>query len=181
MAVEGLRRAAALLVSLLLIGGCSGAPPPENIPRKEPLQIAAAEVEVPPAEEAVEEPAPSAPKVMPGTVPIPTGSLDKEIIRRIVLARVDDIRGCYEKLALVDDPQREGKVAVKFIVGTDGVVTMVAIAETTLDHEPTEECIAGVVREMRFPSPKGGGIVIITYPFRFVSKKDEPAPEPAQQ
>jgi hypothetical protein len=30
-----------------------------------------------------------------------------------------------------------------------------------------ESCVAGRVRTWQFPKPKGGGVVIVTYPFIF--------------
>jgi len=32
-----------------------------------------------------------------------------------------------------------------------------------------EECVLRVVRRIRFPAPKGGGEVIVTYPFMFTT------------
>ncbi len=92
------------------------------------------------------------------------GSLDKDIIRRIVRAHINEVRSCYSK-ALSKDPTLEGKVVVDFTIGSDGEVTASSISSTTLSDKDVGTCIAGAAKRWKFPSPTGGGIVIVTYPF----------------
>ena len=92
------------------------------------------------------------------------GSLDKDIIRRIVRAHINEIRYCYNQ-GLTKEPDLEGRVAVKFTIGGTGKVTDSEVATTSLDNEDVEDCIAKAVKRWKFPRPTGGGNVVVTYPF----------------
>lgn len=93
------------------------------------------------------------------------GGLDREVIRRVVLAHRAQIRFCYEK-ALQTQPQLAGKVAVEFVIGADGKVTTARAAEDSVGAE-VGACVVSKVRGWSFPKPKGGGVVVVTYPFLF--------------
>ncbi len=41
------------------------------------------------------------------------------------------------------------------------------VAQATTDNTELERCVAGRVRGWVFPRPKGGGSVVVTYPFLF--------------
>lgn len=94
------------------------------------------------------------------------GSLSKEAIRQVIQSHLDEVQECY-RIGLLDRPELDGRVAVKFIISPDGTVQMAAVAMSTLDSAPVEECIVRAVRTWTFPLPDGGGIVIVvvTYPF----------------
>ena len=92
------------------------------------------------------------------------GSLDKEIIRRIVRAHINEVRYCYNK-ALSKDPALEGRVKVKFTIAATGAVTAAEVADSTVGDESVGTCIAKAAKRWKFPKPIGGGIVVVTYPF----------------
>jgi hypothetical protein len=94
------------------------------------------------------------------------GSLDKELIRRVIQQHRSQIRYCYES-ELVRNPKLGGKVAVKFVITADGSVSSATTAQTTMHNSTVESCINSRVRSWKFPKPKGGGIVVVTYPFLF--------------
>lgn len=98
--------------------------------------------------------------------PIIMGSLDKEIIRRVIKQHLAQIRYCYEK-ELVTSPGLFGKVATKFTISAGGTVQSASVAQSTLKNAEVERCITAKIRTWRFPKPKGGGIVIVKYPFIF--------------
>lgn len=98
--------------------------------------------------------------------PIVMGSLDKELIRKVIHANRGQIRYCYES-QLNRFPKLNGKVAVKFIISPTGSVSTSSVAQTTVRNAELEACVAGRVRTWQFPKPKGGGVVIVTYPFIF--------------
>lgn len=99
-----------------------------------------------------------------GGTPMVLGSLDKELIRRVIRAHANEIRYCYE-LELAKNPGLWGKVSVNFIISPTGSVQSAKIKETTMNNQNVENCIVGKIKGWRFPEPKGGGIVIVTYPF----------------
>jgi TonB family protein len=98
--------------------------------------------------------------------PIIMGSLDKEIIRRIIKQHIAQIRYCYEK-ELVRNPGLFGKVATQFTIAANGSVQSADVSQSTLNNSEVERCITAKIRTWQFPKPKGGGIVIVKYPFIF--------------
>jgi TonB family protein len=92
------------------------------------------------------------------------GSLSKEVIRRIIHRHINEVRFCYEQ-ELNQRPDLQGRVAVKFIISPTGAVQTAATASSTLGNAKAEQCIVSAVRRWTFPSPEGGGIVVVTYPF----------------
>jgi len=56
---------------------------------------------------------------------------------------------------------------VKFVIAKDGSVSSASTKASTLNNPIVEKCINARFMRMRFPSPKGGGIVIVSYPFVF--------------
>jgi hypothetical protein len=98
--------------------------------------------------------------------PIIMGSLDKEIIRRVIKQHLAQIRYCYEK-ELTRSPGLFGKVATQFTISKDGDVTTAEVTQSTLSNAEVERCITSKIRTWVFPKPKGGGVVIVKYPFIF--------------
>jgi len=92
------------------------------------------------------------------------GSLSKEIIRRIIRRHINEVKYCYQR-DLAQNPGLSGQVIVQFTVGATGQVVTSKIQSSTLHHSGVESCIAQAVRRWLFPRPKGGGIVIVSYPF----------------
>ncbi len=101
--------------------------------------------------------------------PIILGALDKSIIDRIVKQHLPQIRYCYQK-ELNKNPKLFGKLVVKFVIAKDGSVSSASTKASTLKNPIVEQCVNARFRRMRFPKPKGGGIVIVSYPFVFNSQ-----------
>ena len=91
------------------------------------------------------------------------GSLDKEIIRRVIRSHMNQVKFCYES-ELTRNSQLEGRVQVQFIIGTTGTVMNSLVQASTLGSSHTEACIAAAVRRWEFPAPQNG-IVSVSYPF----------------
>lgn len=98
--------------------------------------------------------------------PTVMGSLDKELIRQVIRRNVGKIRYCYET-QLTRNPKLNGKVAIKFVISPSGTVSTASVAQSTANNPELESCVASRVRLLEFPKPKGGGMVIVTYPFVF--------------
>ncbi len=75
------------------------------------------------------------------------------------------IKYCYEK-QLVVNPGLSGRVTVAFTINAQGLVV---VAKASGLHPKVDRCIANVIRRLRFPKPRGGGLVRIRYPFVFKS------------
>ena len=104
-----------------------------------------------------------APDVVPGTAQV-RGSLDKEIIRRIIRRHLNEVRFCYEK-ELMHKQDLYGRVMVQFTISGTGQVIASIVSNSTMNNPNVEQCIAQAVRRWEFPKPQGGGIVIVSYPF----------------
>lgn len=91
------------------------------------------------------------------------GSIDKEVIRRVVRAHIGQVRRCYET-ALAQKPELRGRVTVNWRIEPDGKVSHATVQSSTLQHEPTEKCIVEAISTWVFPKPIGGWVGI-TYPF----------------
>ncbi len=94
------------------------------------------------------------------------GSLSKEVIRRVIRRHINQIRFCYER-ELTKTPALAGRVSIRFIISKTGAVTSAGVATSTIKSAPVEQCVSKVVQRLKFPSPAGGGVVIVTYPFMF--------------
>jgi hypothetical protein len=46
-------------------------------------------------------------------------------------------------------------------------VSQAGTKTTSLNNLAVESCIEGRFYKMQFPQPKGGGIVVVSYPFMF--------------
>lgn len=95
------------------------------------------------------------------------GSMDADIIRRIVRAHINEVRYCYNEQLKVH-PGLEGRVTVQFAIGPEGQVEVAAIEGIDPEHEGLSavgECAREHVERWRFPKPGNGGRVVVTYPF----------------
>ncbi|MFZ5475207.1 MAG: AgmX/PglI C-terminal domain-containing protein [Myxococcota bacterium] len=104
-----------------------------------------------------------------GTVggdPIILGALDKSLIDAVIKRNMAQIRYCYQR-ELTKNPSLGGKITVKFVIAKDGTVSSATTKSTTMNNPAVESCINGRFMRFQFPEPKGGGIVIVSYPFIF--------------
>ncbi|HWB75549.1 MAG TPA: AgmX/PglI C-terminal domain-containing protein [Nannocystaceae bacterium] len=92
------------------------------------------------------------------------GSLDKDIIHRIVKAHRNEVRFCYEQ-GLAKHPRLSGKITVSFTIGPTGSVIVSKAKSSTLKDRDVDACIVKAVKRWKFPKPDGGGAVDVTYPF----------------
>lgn len=104
-----------------------------------------------------------------GTVggdPIILGALDKSLIDAVIKRNMNQIRYCYQR-ELTKNPALGGKITVKFVIAKDGTVSSATTKTSTMNNPAVENCINGRFMRFQFPEPKGGGIVIVSYPFIF--------------
>ena len=92
------------------------------------------------------------------------GDLDKNIIRRYIRRRKHKIQNCYERQLLVK-PKLSGTVVTQFMITPSGRVQ--SAGARGMGNKKVENCVAGVIRGIKFPAPKNGGRVNVRYPFIF--------------
>ena len=100
-----------------------------------------------------------------GRVEVNAGSMDREVIRRVIRSHMPEVKFCYER-ALMAQKDLSGRVQVKFMISPTGKVTASIVEASTLRSPTTEQCVAEAVRRWDFPKPPSG-IVSVTYPFVF--------------
>ena len=106
-------------------------------------------------------------QTLSSTACLPTtirGSLDKELIRRVIKRHISQIRYCYERQLQVN-PGLNGKVRIEWVITAQGRVRSTKVMESTMGNVQVERCMMRKIRTWLFPKPKGGGIVIVTYPW----------------
>ena len=96
--------------------------------------------------------------------PVIVGSLSMEIIRRVIHSHRDQIKYCYSR-ELTRKPNLHGKIPIRFTINHRGYVRQASVYRPTIQNVSLTRCMVQRVRTWRFPAPRGGGIVIVTYPF----------------
>lgn len=96
------------------------------------------------------------------------GGLDKSLIAAVVQSNIGQIKHCYERQLIVD-PNIFGKIVANWTINKDGLVSVTSVKSTTMNSKPVENCILAKIKGWNFPKPKGGGQVIVSYPFLFKS------------
>ncbi len=105
------------------------------------------------------------PRLLPGKT-IVNGALGREDISRVIRQNLARFKFCYEK-ELNAEPDLTGKVVVHFTIAPNGAVAQANVRESSMPSAAVEGCVTQVMRTLKFPEPKGGGIVVVTYPFVF--------------
>ncbi len=95
-----------------------------------------------------------------------TGHIDPELIRKVVHEHRAQIRTCYET-QLTSRPNLAGKLISAWTIDEGGNVTEAHTQESSLHDRAVEACVASKIKTWRFPIPRGGGEVFVTYPFIF--------------
>jgi hypothetical protein len=111
------------------------------------------------------------------------GPLPPEVVQRIVRQNFGRFDLCYWN-ALRVDPTLSGEVRVRFVIDTTGAVTEVSDDHSLLTvadgatrvprDSPVVDCIVRGFRNLSFPEPEGGKVVV-TYPLQ-LSLPDPEAP-----
>jgi hypothetical protein len=107
-----------------------------------------------------------------GTVK-PDPAQDKKVIRTAIRAHLAEVRRCYER-ELVHKPDLKGTVVVRFMIAPDGSVAKSVAAGM---EQSVADCVASVVKTIRFPKVAGGGYVNTRYPFTFQPADKQPKPD----
>ncbi len=104
------------------------------------------------------------PRVRMGAVSV-SGRLPPEVIQRIVRQNFGRFRLCYEN-GLRNNPNLQGRVGVRFVIGRDGAVSNVRNGGSDLPDGAVVSCVVRSFQSLNFPQPEGG-IVTVVYPVMF--------------
>jgi hypothetical protein len=105
-----------------------------------------------------------APQVRMGATTV-SGRLPPEVIQRIVRQNYGRFRMCYEQ-GLSRNPNLEGRVTVRFVIGRDGSVSNVSNGGSDIPDSAVVGCVIRNYYGLSFPQPEGG-IVTVVYPIMF--------------
>jgi hypothetical protein len=104
------------------------------------------------------------------TPPVQNGDgLTREEIQRVLKRVMPQIKYCYEK-ELNREPTLEGKLTSSWTITKDGSVSGAQLSATTMQKTGGDQvgtCVTRVLSRLQFPAPRGGGQVVVTYPFVF--------------
>lgn len=99
------------------------------------------------------------------------GSLDKEVIRRVIRSHLKEIKFCYEQ-QLIHDASLQGRVEVQLTITPSGRVESGVIKSSTVNDSGVETCITNAVRRWEFPASTHAGISVVSYPFVLTLAED---------
>jgi hypothetical protein len=92
--------------------------------------------------------------------------LTKDEVGEVIHKHLSEVRYCYES-AMIRQPDVEGKLIVDFTIGGNGVVKSAEAKSSTLPDPRLDDCIIRRLVTWKFPLPKGGIDVAVSYPFIF--------------
>jgi hypothetical protein len=100
------------------------------------------------------------------------GSMDPELLRKILKEYLPQFRHCYQK-ELERNDKSKGVVDLNFRIGKNGKVQKVKVKGKAKFSKTGSNCMAKVLNLISFPKPKGGGVVDVRQPLNFFSEKDK--------
>lgn len=92
--------------------------------------------------------------------------LTKDEVGEVIHRHMSEIRYCYES-AIVRTPDIQGKLVMDFTIGGTGTVKEASVRQSTLPDPRLDACILRRLLTWKFPLPKGGVEVDVSYPFLF--------------
>lgn len=92
-----------------------------------------------------------------------SGKLDRNTVQSIIRRNLSGIKWCYQD-ALQRDPDLKGKVTLAFSILPNGRVENPQALNPSISDAALLECIRRKMERWKFPSPKDGGVVQVSYP-----------------
>lgn len=92
--------------------------------------------------------------------------LTKDEVGEVIHRHLSEVRYCYES-AMVRAPDVEGKLITAFVIGGNGIVKSAEAKSSTLPDPRLDDCILRRLATWKFPKPRGGVDVAVSYPFIF--------------
>jgi TonB family protein len=98
-----------------------------------------------------------------------TGSMDRDVIRRIVRTHINEIRSCYNA-GLTRNPGLEGQVTLQFSILATGKVGAAIVESSTIPDTEVGACIVRAAKRWSFPPIPNKSTALVSYPFRLQSR-----------
>ncbi len=90
--------------------------------------------------------------------------LDRSQIQATIMRYLSQVRACYEE-GLKRNQALIGQVTMNFEVNGGGNINFARVQRSSLNDRPVEECISQKMMNWKFPQPRGGVNVKVSYPF----------------
>lgn len=101
----------------------------------------------------------------PGSAIMDEG-LTKEEVYAVIYKHMSEVRYCYEA-AMLGSQKLEGKLNIDFRINASGVVDRASGAKSSTSSRKLDDCVVRRLMTWKFPKPKGGVNVNVSYPFIF--------------
>lgn len=99
------------------------------------------------------------------------GSMDPDIIRRILMDNLPKFRFCYQSELERAGTGVQGVIKLNFVIGASGHVAQAGVDDARGLPAPVRRCVVDVLRGIQFPEPMGGGTVEVKQPMNFYPKR----------
>ncbi|MBL8953658.1 MAG: AgmX/PglI C-terminal domain-containing protein [Myxococcaceae bacterium] len=99
-------------------------------------------------------------------VPPPPGALGQADIMEVVKANIHDIKRCVDRQR-AKDPSVHGKLVMKWVVRTDGTVSLVEVESIELANTEVATCLTELIKTWRFPQTLTPRSEPVLFPFKF--------------
>ena len=99
------------------------------------------------------------------------GSIDPELLRKILQEYIPQFKYCYQQ-ELRSNEAAEGVIDLSFRILSNGSVSKIKVTgkKARFSRSGTN-CMGKVLKIIKFPIPKGGGVVDVKQPLNFVSER----------
>ena len=106
-----------------------------------------------------------------GTAIVTFEGLSDKVVYDHFDKKMDEVLKCVYKGARGDMDLSHGRVAIDYTISPTGEVVYAAVQMSTAGNLTVENCIANVVKEIKFPAPKNGKTVEGNHVFKFSLKR----------
>ena len=92
-----------------------------------------------------------------------SGRLDRKTVQKIIRRNLSGIKWCYQD-ALQRNPKLRGKVTLSFAILPNGKLKNPKASNPSINDNTLLSCITKKMKRWKFPAPKDGGVVKVSYP-----------------
>ena len=92
------------------------------------------------------------------------GGLDRSVVQATIAKYLSQVRACYE-IGLQKNSALVGQVLMNFEINGTGDLNFAKVDRSSVGDKQVEDCIAQRMLTWKFPNPKGGVKVKVSYPF----------------
>ncbi|MBC7693673.1 MAG: AgmX/PglI C-terminal domain-containing protein [Methylotenera sp.] len=90
--------------------------------------------------------------------------LTKDEVGEVIHKHMSEVRYCYEA-SMLRAPRVEGKISIAFKISGKGLVKTAGVQSSNIPDGKLQDCITKRLMTWKFPLPRGGVNVDVTYPF----------------